>query len=80
MATIHIKEIRNILANIGQPDAKPGSDEGSFIEIRFNDEQSEQDFPVDEELKNKVITAECSSGSVTIIFDECGMLKSIDIC
>jgi hypothetical protein len=79
MATIHISEIQRILTERGEKDALPwGTSEGYFIEIRFDD-VSKRSKVVDKELENKVITAECPYGSVTIQFDEVGQLKSVDL-
>lgn len=78
MASIHISEIKKILAARGERDASGAPKEGFFLEIRFDD-PSRKDGAVDSELKNKVITAECSYGSVTIEFDERGELKSLDL-
>jgi hypothetical protein len=78
MATIHIREIAEILAARETRDAAASPTEGFFLEIRF-DTPTKKPGPVDEELKNKVITADCPMGSVTIQFDENGQLKSLDI-
>jgi hypothetical protein len=34
---------------------------------------------VDEEMKNKVISADCPFGNVVIVFDDEGLLKSIEV-
>lgn len=78
MASIHISEIKKILAARSERDALGSPKEGFYLEIRFDD-PSRKSGAVNNELKNKVITAECAQGSVTIQFDECGELKSIDI-
>lgn len=78
MATIHIKEIAQLLASKGHKDAIGDPKEGFFLEIRFDD-PSRKGSTVDPEFKNKVITAECSFGSVTIQFDEKGELRSLDL-
>ena len=78
MATIHISEIQNVLAERGEIDALPHSPEGYFLEIRFDDPQHPSKV-VDEEMKDKVLTADCPYGSVTIQFDSQGQLKSIDL-
>jgi hypothetical protein len=78
MASIHISEIKKILASRGEADAKGGPGEGFFLEIRFDGPPRKTNL-VDKDLKNKVITAECSYGSVTIQFDEKGELKSLDL-
>jgi len=81
MATIHITEIQKILNEKGQKDALPynTSGDGYFLEIKFDELGQTSIRHVDEEFKNKVITAECPYGSVVIQFDEYGMLKSIDL-
>lgn len=83
MATIHITDIQRTLAERGEKDALPwGSGEGYFLEILFDD-RGDGGGPgageVDAEFKNKVITADCPYGFVTIQFDERGWLKSIDL-
>jgi hypothetical protein len=78
MATIHITEIQRMLAERGEKDALPWASGGYFLELRFDDHKR-VGGPVDEELKNVVITAECPYGSVTIMFDELGQLRSVDL-
>ncbi len=80
MASIHVSEIRHILVERGQSDALPGSGEGTFLEILFDDGKPSDTGSVDAEFANKVITVESSQGSVTIIFNKIGMLESIEIC
>ena len=81
MATIHFSEIQKILADRGEKDALPHPTEGHFVEIRFDEPAYSKNLEViDEEFKNKVITADCPYGTVTIQFDEKGELKSLDIC
>jgi hypothetical protein len=77
MATVHVRDIRRWLRQSGQADAEPGSAGGTFLEIRF-DEPGE-DAVADDEMRNKVITGESAQGSVTIVFDDSGLLRSIDI-
>lgn len=81
MATIHIKEIQQILANRGEVDALPNKNngEGFFLEIRFDAPSSERAKSVDEEYKNKIMTVDCPHGMVTMVFDEFGALKSLDL-
>jgi len=79
MATIHIKEIQQLLASKGQKDAMPYSDrEGYFLELRFDDPHNSPEH-YDPEYANKVITVDSAYGLVTIQFDEKGLLKSIDL-
>lgn len=78
MASIHISEIIKILLARGEKDVTGTPQEGFFLEIRF-DNSSRTGGPVDSDLKNKVITAECSEGSVTIQFNERGELQSLDL-
>ena len=78
MASIHITEIQKILASRGEVDSQKGSKEGFFLEIRFDDPLRNAKG-VDKEFVNKVITADCAYGSVTIQFDEKGELKSLDL-
>lgn len=82
MAKIHIEEIQKYLASRGEKDALPhvNNGEGYFLEIRFDDQtQSTSHCIIDEELKNKVITADCPYGMVTIIFGDDGQLVSLDL-
>lgn len=72
MATISFEEIQKLLAS------RDDRDDVSFTEIRF-DKPQRQATAHDEEMKNKVITAECVYGTVTILFDERGLLKSIEV-
>jgi hypothetical protein len=78
MASIHISEIAEILTARGEKSAVKGSEQGFFLEIRFDD-PSRKSNNADQEMKNKVITAECSYGSVTIQFDENGQFISLDL-
>lgn len=80
MASIHIEEIQQILKMRGAKDAVPFSDsrEGYFLEIKFN-KDGYKPGAIDEEFKNKVITADCPYGMATIVFNEYGELFSIDL-
>ena len=78
MATVHIAEIQKILADRGDKQALPWAEGGYFLEVRFDD-PSKTAAVVNEDLKNKTITADCPYGFVSIRFDEWGMLKSIDL-
>ena len=82
MADIHITEIMNYLASKGEKDSLPSQNgaEGFFLELKFNDPEGKKSGVVDEDFKNEVITADCPYGSVTILFDDEGQLKSIEIC
>jgi hypothetical protein len=77
MASVHISDIQRWLHNSGQEDALPGCG-GMFLEIRF-DVDSAPVGAVDEEFADKVLTVESPAGSVTIIFDSAGQLRSLDI-
>jgi len=81
MASIHIKEIMEYLSNKGEGDALVHHDpkEGFFLEIRFDDTKMEDQGAIDEEYQNKVIAVDCPYGCVTILFDNKGQLKSLDI-
>jgi hypothetical protein len=72
MASITFTEIKKLLM------AQHPSDGGSLVEIRFDDAARKISL-VDEELKNKVITADCPYGSVVILFDEYGLLRAIEV-
>lgn len=72
MATITFEEIKKLLTSSGN------LDDASFIEIRFDGTQPHA-TAYDEEMKNRVITAECAYGTVTIVFDDRGLLKSVEV-
>lgn len=75
MARIHIREIQELL-RARHDDTDDPSD--NSIEIRF-DEESGTDLVADEEMRNKVITGETPQGSVVLVFDDLGFLRSLDI-
>jgi hypothetical protein len=81
MASIHINEIQEYLSSRGCKDALPNvsNHEGYFLEIRFDDSTKKSLNCVDGGFKNKVITADCPFGTVTIIFDDEGQLRSLDL-
>lgn len=76
MATVHVRDIMRWLADTGQADAQPRSGE-FFLEIRFD--ESAASLPVDAEMAGRVITADTAQGTVTIVFDDNGHLRSLDI-
>ena len=78
MASIHIKEIQQLLADRGEADALPNQPSGFFLEIRF-DEPGRSTGVTDPEFVNRILTADCAYGTVTIQFDAEGQLKSIDL-
>lgn len=82
MASIHIKEIMEYLSEKGTSDSlfDQKSAEGFFLELKFDDPSDKRSGVVDEEFKNVVITADCPYGTVTILFDEEGKLKTIELC
>lgn len=82
MASIHIKELQEYLVNKGAEDAVPNYNDGDgyFLELRFDDSETESSGVVDEEYKDKVITVDSPYGSVTILFDSEGQLKSLELC
>ncbi|MNE81898.1 hypothetical protein D3C80_1785810 [compost metagenome] len=53
--------------------------EDYFLEIRFDNQTQKASRFIDDELKNKVITADCPYGMVTIIFGDDGQLVSLDL-
>lgn len=81
MASIHIKEIQKILFEKGSVDALPNknNNEGYFLEIKFDNPISKSSKAIDEEYKDKVITLDCPYGSVIILCDADGQLKSIEL-
>lgn len=81
MASVHIQEIQEYLSSRGDKDALPNvsNGEGYFVEIRFDDPMQKATSYIDEEFKNKVITADCPYGTVTIVFGDDDQLKSLDL-
>ncbi|MBV1928597.1 MAG: hypothetical protein KUG81_03695 [Gammaproteobacteria bacterium] len=82
MATIHIKEIMEYLAEKGEGDSLPnqGNPDGFFLELKFDDPTGKKVGVIDEEFKDEVITVDCPYGTVTILFDDEGQLKTIELC
>ncbi len=80
MASIHISEIQKILFDRGELDAypPPKGQGGFFLEVRF-DSPDRNTGVVDEEFKDKVLTADCAFGVVTIQFASNGELQSLDL-
>lgn len=80
MASIHISEIQKILVERGEDDASVhgGSKGGFFLEIRFDDPSGRWKV-TDEDYQNQVLVVESYLGTVTIVFDSSGALRSIDI-
>ena len=83
MASIDVTEIFSLLQERGHRDASPFDPLGSgfFLEITFD--QFKHEFTpevADEELANRVITADCQYGLATILFDAFGRLSKIEIC
>lgn len=77
MASVHIKDIQQWLADNGQTDANQLAAGGFFLEIRF-------DVPgdpglADEDMVDRVIDAESPQGHITILFDKNGLLKSVEL-
>lgn len=81
MASINIEEIQKILSAQGSKDALPNqvNGEGYFLEIRFDSSTRKTSGVADEEYKNKAITLDCDYGTVVILCDEEGQLKSIEL-
>jgi len=81
VASVHIEEIQKILFAQGNKDSLPNQDnrEGYFLEIRFDRSTRKASGIVDEEYKDKVITLDCPYGTVVILCDEEGQLKSIEL-
>lgn len=73
MATITFAEIRRIL------DARCEPDERGFYEIIFTDAAYDPGRIPDAQYQNQSMTVDCEYGTVTISFDECGWLRSIDV-
>lgn len=81
MASIHIEEIQKILFAQGNKDSLLDQDngEGYFLDIRFDSSTRKASAIVDEEYNDKVITLDCPYGTVVILCDEEGQLKSIEL-
>ncbi|WP_080892094.1 hypothetical protein [Pseudomonas syringae group genomosp. 3] len=81
MASIHIEEIQKILSAQGNKDALPKqyNGQGYYLEIRFDSSTRKASGVADEEYKNKAITLDCPYGTVVILCDEEGQLKSIEL-
>lgn len=81
MASIHIKEIQKILSEQGNKDALPNqtNGEGYFLEIRFDNPACKASKIVDDEYRDRVITLDCPYGTVVILCDGEGQLKSIEL-
>lgn len=77
MASVHIEQIQQWLADRGDVDALPGP-VGMFVEIRF-DRGGARPAAIDEDFAGKVLTVDSPQGIVTISFDESGQLQSLDI-
>ncbi|MEW4571504.1 hypothetical protein AB1L88_26825 [Tautonia sp. JC769] len=73
METIHIQDLRRLLKEKG-----PG-DPDQFLQIRFDDPNDDGTPALDEEFANKVLTVNSVHGLVTIVFNERGYLRSIDV-
>ncbi|QTO56475.1 hypothetical protein J8I88_18575 (plasmid) [Duffyella gerundensis] len=81
MASIHIEEIQKILFAQGNKDSLLDQDNGDgyFLDIRFDSSTRKASAIVDEEYNDKVITLDCPYGTVVILYDEEGQLKSIEL-
>lgn len=77
MASVHIEEIQRWLASRGAADALPGPS-GMFVEIRFGIDGPPL-VAVDEEYAGRILTVDSPQGTVTITFDQAGLLYSLDI-
>jgi hypothetical protein len=73
MEIIHIQELRKLLKEkgLGDPD--------QFLQIRFDDPNDDGRPALDEEFANEVITVNSVHGLITIVFNERGYLRSIDV-
>lgn len=80
MATIHINEIIQILREKGYPEAERGQ---FFVEILFTDEQKTRHAlsvgAVDPEWANQRVPVDAPQSNVLIVFDEAGMLRSLEL-
>ena len=81
MASIHIEEIQKILSAQGNKDALPNqaSGEGYFLEIRFDSPTRKATGIIDDDYKDRVITLDYPYGTVVILCDGEGQLKSIEL-
>lgn len=80
MAKISIDRIQKFLREHGETGSTPFHNDGDsfFLEICFEKEGRIQKV-VDDDYKDAVLTVESDYGSVLILFNEFGYLKSIEI-
>lgn len=78
MASVHVREIQEFLRGRGEEDAVRDGSGGFFLEIRFDD-AARRGGNRDPEFQNKVMTVDSPQGTVTITFDDEGLLRSLDI-
>lgn len=76
MASVHVRDIMKWMTLAGSTDAEPWSD-GFFFEIRFD--EGPPPVTKDAEFAGKVLTVDAPQGTVTIVFNDFGQLRSIDI-
>lgn len=83
MATIHIKEIMSILKERGHEDAVHFGTGGFFLELSFEDKSyttvAVNREAIDQDYVNKALAVDSAFGNVLILFDEAGLLKSIEV-
>lgn len=72
MASITFRELQQVLLRQNQQDVFES------VEIVFS-LPGYHTSVIDEEMKDHVITADCPFGSVTIMFDQFGLLKSVEV-
>ena len=84
MATIHIRDLFQLLTQHGQPDASPFTSTKFFLEIDFHDEQHTRNALASDAVAvdhaNKVLSCDTAFGTALILFDEAGLRGSIEIC
>ena len=82
MASIHIKEIMQYLVDKGYRDADIDSGE-LFVEILFSDPSKTKHAvsigAIDAEYANQALPVDSPIANVLILFDEAGMLRSIEV-
>lgn len=74
MPTITWEELRKILIDLGRME-----DPRDFVEVIFTPPDYSDERAIDEEYRDQVHTVDCAYGIATIVFDQFGWLKSIDV-
>ena len=74
MPTITLEELHKILVDLGRAE-----DPREFVEVIFTPPGYSEKRTVDEEYRDQIHTVDSAYGVATIVFDQFGWLKSIDV-